>query len=47
MLNNSLTKEQAMSLNRKERRRLGKINGIKIPGSTQPFINWLKKAGKK
>lgn len=32
------TAAQLMALNRKERRRLGHLNDIKIPGSTVPFV---------
>jgi hypothetical protein len=36
--NNSLTPQEAMQLSRKERRILGKINGVKIPGTNLPYI---------
>lgn len=32
----------AMSMNRRERRRLGKINNVKIVGSTKPYANSKK-----
>lgn len=32
------TKEDFMAMNRKARRRIGKVNGVKIPGSNKPFI---------
>lgn len=38
----SLTLNQARGLNRAERRRLGKANGIKIAGTTKPIINPVK-----
>ncbi len=33
-----LTFKDAMGLNRKQRRLLGKLNGIKIPGSTKSYV---------
>lgn len=38
MKQNKLTANEAMALGRRERRLLGKINGVKIPGSTKPFV---------
>lgn len=34
----------AQAMNRHERRRLQKINGVKIPGSSKPAINTKKNA---
>lgn len=39
MSNNNLTLGQVMSLNRKERRRIGKLNDMKIKGALIPHIN--------
>lgn len=33
-----MTIQDAMGLNRRERRILGKLNGIKIPGSMKPYV---------
>lgn len=38
-----LTFSEAQGLNRSERRRLGKLNGVKIPGTTQPIVDPKKK----
>lgn len=39
---NSIDMMSAMSMSRKDRRRLGKINSVKIAGSTQPYENSKK-----
>lgn len=46
--NNNETKSEmtfsaAMGLNRAERRRLGKLNAVKIPGATKPYVKNEKK----
>ncbi len=33
--------DEIMAMNRKERRRIGKQLGVKIPGSTTPLVNGL------
>lgn len=38
-MSKTIRAEEAMAMNRKERRILGKINGVKIPGSNKSFIN--------
>lgn len=38
--------EEAMAMNRKERRILGKINGVKIPGTNKPHINPVRQEKK-
>jgi hypothetical protein len=43
----NLSKKELMALNRRDRRILGSREGIKIPGSTAPYVNWAKKARKK
>lgn len=37
-MNQKLTAKEAMALPRRERRRLGKLNGVKIYGSNKPII---------
>lgn len=37
------TAEILMAMNRKERRRVGKLNGIKIPPSNVPKVNLKKR----
>jgi len=42
-MENKLTFSQAQGMNRAERRRLGKMNGVKIPGASKPYIKPKKK----
>lgn len=39
---NSLDLMSAMGRNRAERRQLGKLNGVKIAGSSTPYVNKQK-----
>lgn len=46
MNNQKISMGEAQSMNRHSRRKLGKLNGVKIPGSNTPNKSVAKKYGK-
>ncbi len=40
---NQISADEAMHMNRHERRALGKLNGVKIMGSNQPYVKGKEK----